>query len=61
MVVRLMSRHLGDQKFEVVGHALLHTSHSERCRNERSSRPRILYIHAVEQVACRQPTEKDDR
>ena len=37
MAVRLMSRHLGYQDLEVVGHTLLRKLHSMRYRNERSS------------------------
>jgi len=43
MVVRLVARHSGDQKFEVIGHALLRGRRGERCNNDRTCPLRSLY------------------
>lgn len=50
MMMRLVPCHLGDQKFQIVAHTLLHRSYGERCPNERSSWPRFLYIR--QSIAC---------
>ena len=42
VAVRLVARHLADQKFKIVVQTLLHQSHAKRRRNERSNWPRIL-------------------
>ena len=59
MVMRLVARHLRDQKFEVVGHTLRPKLHGMRRRDERSGEH--AYIKDVEKYSMstgRQPTEK---
>ena len=58
MVVRLMARHFGDQKFKIVGHALL----LETLHVPQSHWPRILIIDEyidVSHVVLKAPTEED--